>query len=330
VDWRELPGATLSGQSGVRRPDGRWIARTDVGAAIQTRFGLPLLLVQRAGLAAALASQLRDSAIRFGATATGIEPGDAKTSGQVRLAEESIAADLVVAADGGRSMARTALFPAHPGLRYAGYTSWRLLVARGDLAVQPAETWGRHGQRFAVLPLGEDTLYCYATATATARDARGDDAPPGERAELMARFGAWHQPIPDILSRVAPGATIRTDIYEIAEPLPSMHSGRVAFVGDSAHAMTPDLGQGGCQALEDAVVLAAIVNDSTSCEGLRQYTDARLSRTSAVVARSHRAGRLYQAPPWLARNAARLMRLVPATVLARGLDPVAAWRPPGA
>ncbi|MFD2349361.1 FAD-dependent monooxygenase [Nonomuraea ferruginea] len=94
-------------------------------------------------------------------------------------------------------------------------------------------------------------MYFYATDVAPAGGAAGD-----ERAELVRRFGGWHEPIPELLRTADPAHVLRNDLYYLREPLPAMHAGRVALVGDAAHAMTPHLGQGACQSIEDAVVLA--------------------------------------------------------------------------
>jgi 2-polyprenyl-6-methoxyphenol hydroxylase-like FAD-dependent oxidoreductase len=123
---------------------------------------------------------------------------------------------------------------------------------------------------------------------------------------------------------------LRNDIEELP-PLPAMHAGRVALLGDAGHAMTPDLGQGACQAIEDAVVLAALLDPSdraTVPDALVRYTNLRLPRTSAVVRRSRKAGALYHRPLPVRRAAARLMNLVPAGVIARSLTPVLDWQPP--
>src|SRR5687767_3379537 len=102
------------------------------------------------------------------------------------------------------------------------------------------ETWGTNGRRFAVLPLSENRLYCYATVTT--EPGRFFDDEPGA---LRLLFGHWHQPIPQIVAALRPDQVLHQDVEELAVPLPSFDRGRVALLGDAAHAVTPDLGQGG-------------------------------------------------------------------------------------
>ncbi|MGN6330978.1 MAG: FAD-dependent monooxygenase [Motilibacteraceae bacterium] len=325
-------GAVVSGRSGVRRPDGRWVARSDVGGAVRARFGEPLVIAHRADLVGLLVGALPDDAVRLGVTATGLDPGEAGRA-LLRTTAGDLPADLLVAADGIRSALRPALFPGHPGPSYAGYVAWRMgLPALSDQLgplepLEPFETWGTGGRRFAVLPLSGDRWYCYATA-ALPRGAAAGETP---REGLLTRFAGWHEPIPSILAAVPEQAVLRQDVEELAVPLPAMHRGRTAVLGDAAHAMTPDLGQGGCMALEDAVELAACVSDSASdvSAGLAEYSRRRLPRTSATALRSRRAGRLYTAPYPLQLAAARVMGLLPDALVARGLDGLLRWQPPG-
>jgi 2-polyprenyl-6-methoxyphenol hydroxylase-like FAD-dependent oxidoreductase len=305
----------------VRTPAGKWIARSDITEAVRARYGRPLVITRRETLLNALAARLTPGSIRFGVTAIGVQTSPRAI---IETDGEAFDADLLVAADGARSRFREMLFPGHPGLRYAGYTSWRLIAARPGGPVVSAETWGKDGQRFAILPLGADCVYCYATANA-AQGQRTSD----EREELRRRFGQWHRPIPQILDQVGPSDVIRTDIMEIAEPLTVFHRGRALLLGDSAHAMTPDLGQGGCQSLEDAVTLAALTGSAASIDdAVRQYSAQRAPRGARLVRQSRRSGRLYQSPPLLARTAARLTSLLPAAMLVRPLAPILDWRPP--
>lgn len=318
--------ARLSGPSGVRVPDGRWLSRSDVGAAIQERFGDPLVLLHRAELAQLLVEQLPFGSVQAATRVLGVHVGAESAPATLITQYGESEADLVVAADGIRSVLRSFLYPQHPGPRYAGYTAWRMVVPAFPDVTTGFETWGSGGRRFAVLPLSEGRLYCYATSTAPAGVFVDD-----EQAELARLFGTWHEPIPQIIAALTPEQVLHQDVEDLAAALPSYDRGRVALLGDAAHAMTPDLGQGGGMAIEDAVVLAHLLGqDRPVLPSLQEYTQERLTRTTMVARRSHRAGRMYSAPYGAQVLAARLMGRLPAAAIARGLGSVVDWRPPGA
>lgn len=314
--------SAIQGQGGIRRSDGRWLVRTDLGA-VADRFGDPQMVLLRADLVGLLAARLPSAALRTGVTITGVEPGDVNRSARVLTSTGSLEADLVVAADGIRSVIRETLFPDHPGSRYSGFTAWRFVASGPPGGVEPAETWGK-GMVFGAVPLADGRVYCYASAISPA-GVRHED----EIAELKRRFGTWHDPIPGLIGSVSPREVLHDDAYWIAEPLPAYHRGRVAIVGDAAHAMTPHLGQGACQAIEDAVVLASLAVDSG---GLGAYTDARMRRTRMIAVSSYRASRITGTtfgPAVVARNTGIWLagHLAPG-IMIRQLAPIASWTPP--
>lgn len=206
-----------------------------------------------------------------------------------------LTAGLVVGADGIGSVLRDRLFPDQPGPRYAGHTSWRTVVAPPRHRGEPGETWGR-GQVFGTMPLADGRVYWYATAN-TPPGRRYDDS----RDELLRRFGGWHAPIPELITSAAPETILQLDIADMHTSLTAHHRGRVVLIGDAAHAMTPNLGQGGCQAIEDAVVLADLLAEAHGDipGALATYTATRAPHTAAVVRRSRRMGAAAQwsSPP---------------------------------
>ncbi|GLY06161.1 FAD-dependent monooxygenase [Actinoplanes sp. NBRC 101535] len=320
--------AGLRGTAGIQRPDGRWITRTDADRAL-ARYGDPVIVVHRATLVDALASALAPGTVRLGMPAGAVDA----EAGRVSTADGTLTADLVVAADGLRSPIRAALFPEHPGPVYTGVTSWRIVVPHPGGRLDPAETWGA-GKVFGVMVLGDGRVYCYATAPATAGDTApattGDAAPAtaggagDERTEMLRHFGGWHEPIPALIA--AADEVTRTDIRCLDEPLPRFHSGKVALVGDAAHAMTPNLGQGACQALEDALVVAARAGE------LPLYSAERVTRTRKVSEASRRVGRVAGLSHPLAvfsRNLGmKLAGMLGPDLVLRQMDPVLSWRPP--
>lgn len=301
--------ATLGG-TGLRRPDGRRLART--GEALATRHGAPLLGIERRHLQAVLADAVGPESVRFGS-----EVRDAQV-----LATEH---DLVVAADGVRSRLRAAGWPGDVDPAYAGYTAWRAVV-RAEVPVEVCETWGRN-ERFGVVPVADGLVYLFATATVPA----GQHASDGdELAELRRRFGGWHEPIPALLDGLHPDAVLRHDVYALPQVPAPLHSGTTVLLGDAAHAMEPNLGQGACLAIEDAVVLAHVLADGAPVgRALARYTAARRPRAVTLSRLSARIGRLTQdAGPVASALRDAAVRLTPARVVLRGSDRTSGWRPP--
>ncbi len=299
--------SVLDGAAGIRDEHGRWLSRTDV-AAIRERFG-EVAMVHRATLLDVLRSALPDEVLTPGTTVDHVSP-----DGQVRTGDRELRADLVVGADGLRSTVRHAVWADAPAPRYAGYTAWRFVTGRPVDVGPGSESWGR-GERFGFATLSDGRVYCFATANVP----EGTDG--GDLAALRRRFADWHDPVPMLLEEADDADLLHHDLYDLP-PLSSYVEGRVALVGDAAHAMTPNLGQGACQALEDAVVLARCGGD------LAAYDAERRPRATMISKRSARIGRLAQLE---ARPAVALRDLVvratPSSSFLRSLAPVLDWRP---
>lgn len=103
--------------------------------------------------------------------------------------------------------------------------------------------------------------------------------------------------------------------------------GRATLLGDSAHAMTPNLGQGGCQAIEDAVVLGKCLHAASTIQtGLQAYERQRLPRATHIAQQSRRIGSaLSQSNPLLCALRDLAFRLLPTRVQLRNLDGIVGY-----
>ncbi|RKH74777.1 FAD-dependent monooxygenase [Corallococcus aberystwythensis] len=286
--------------------------------SLQEELDAPMVSVHRARLQAVLRAHAGpEEAVRLGVAVTGFEDDGARVT--VSLSDGStVSGDVLVGADGLRSAVRAGLWGAQP-TRYSGYTSWRGICPASGLvkAGHFSETWGP-GARFGIVPIGHGELYWYATLNAPAGS---EDAPGQTLAVVQERFASWHAPIAQVLAATPPERVLRTDIHD-RPPIRQWSRGRVTLLGDAAHPMTPNLGQGGCQAIEDGVVLGECLSAPGSVEdALRAYESRRIQRANKMVVMSRQMGVLAQ---W-ENKAARfvrdtLFRLVPESAARRQLQ----------
>ncbi|HEX6988767.1 MAG TPA: FAD-dependent monooxygenase, partial [Bacillota bacterium] len=248
--------------------------------AVKKRLGQPFLSIHRHEVHQVLLAHLRPDSLHLGKRCVDIRRDLPKPV--LRFADgDDIEGDLVIAADGIHSRLRRLLFP-QASLRYAGQTCYRGIAA---VELPPAlrrralEVWGGDS-RFGYSAIGEDQVYWFAPVTAPPAPAGKHPVDP---AELLRRYRSFPDPIPALLENSDPNAVIRTDLYDLT-PLDRWARGRVVLLGDAAHAMTPNLAQGGAQAIEDAYVLAqCLASHGDLDEALRAYQHKRVPRVRRVV-----------------------------------------------
>jgi 2-polyprenyl-6-methoxyphenol hydroxylase-like FAD-dependent oxidoreductase len=184
------------------------------------------------------------------------------------------------------------------------------------------ELWGR-GKRFGIVPLTKERVYWFATCNTPENVA---ERPEGRQKELLDLFKGWHPVVSTLINATEASAILRNDISDL-KPLISWSKGRVTLLGDAAHAMTPNMGQGACQALEDALILARTLRHAHSLENaLDMYQQKRLARANMVITRSHRIGLVAQwehpLACWLRDS---LLALTPPQMLLKQFKPVAGY-----
>lgn len=264
-DWR----GKLTSAMAIPRPD---------ETSISTR---------RSDLQAALLGQLPADALQLDCHVKDAAIG--KSGVRLTLADgRELSAPRLIIADGSHSVARSSLWSDREP-RYTGYVGWRGIVDHvpgGWEGGRVTESWG-HGRRFGIAPVGSGRTYWYATASIPEARCR-------ERvtlAQLKQDFSGWHDPIGEILDAMSEGELLQ---HPIADRRPSWtwhRDEKAVLIGDAAHPLTPNLGQGAAMALEDAWELAALWSHP---EGMSCFQEKRRLRVLALWAISRRLGKLIQ------------------------------------
>jgi 2-polyprenyl-6-methoxyphenol hydroxylase-like FAD-dependent oxidoreductase len=269
--------------------------------------------VRRADLQDVLLDAVGATGLRLGVGCTGVEE---HSDGVAALLDDGTAVegDVLVGADGIRSTVRGQLKGDEP-FRFAGYFGWRAAIEFSDPQLERrfSESWGAV-YRVGLLAIGHGRLYWFVSERAD----EDEPMPTDPKTYFRERLSDWHAPIPDVVDATPDLALTRLPIHD-RRPLGTWGEGRVTLLGDAAHPMTPNLGQGAAQALEDAVALADALNEADDpTDALRVYEQRRLPRTTLIVNRSWQLGRLAQLKsPVACRVRDALMRSTPARVQRR-------------
>jgi 2-polyprenyl-6-methoxyphenol hydroxylase-like FAD-dependent oxidoreductase len=306
---RELSGPW--DHAGLRRWDGTYLVRYTADE-FADHLGEPTIGVHRGELQALLLRSLPEGVVRVGSECIGLASWPAGVT--ISLADgQTIEAEAVIAADGRRSAVRDLVFGKRTlhDCKSVGWRGTAFAPEGSDWHRFAGESWGPAG-RFGILPISGGRVTWYAAAR---RYNAG-----GDLAEVMDRFGSWHHPIPSLIAATGPDDLWRDSLDDL-RPLLRWTQGRVALLGDAAHPMTPDLGQGACQAILDAWVVAEELASQTSVpDALRVYERRRRRRAAMVslVARGATTGARFEGRLSVALRS-RVAALGPPSVMLRQL-----------
>lgn len=289
----------------------------------QQWFGGPVIALHRAELhSMLLAAAGKEKVVRLGKRCTGVEQNDVHVRAHFENGDV-MDADVLIGADGIQSVIRTTLFGNEP-MRYSGYTAWRgvMTYSLDDLKGLWGEYWGR-GTRLGLVPLSNNRAYWFVTKNTPPEKGSHSGGLDGE---LLTSIREYPHQIQNFILSTPSSAILRNDIYD-RKPLRHWSAGRITLLGDAAHATTPNLGQGACQAIEDAVILGQVLADSTDVpSGLRTYERLRLSRANSVIRDSRRLGAVGQWESSIVvqiRN--QLIKNLPKSMLLRQIAKYAAY-----
>lgn len=260
----------------------RWLER---GGRVYNRLPFPDedtpgVALHRADLQGALLRALPPETIRLGKRFEGFSR--VKDEVRVSFADgEEVACDVLVAADGLHSLARAQLVGDGAPV-YRGYAVWRGIarLQHASLLFDTAMEIYGGGRRFGIGPVGLGRTGWWATANEPEGAA---ETPSEHQKKLLKLFDGWCAPVRELIEATPSETILRNPTYD-RPPAARWGAGRVTLLGDAAHPLTPNFGQGGCMAIEDAVVLARCLSKyADAARALRAYESHRRKRASRVA-----------------------------------------------
>jgi 2-polyprenyl-6-methoxyphenol hydroxylase-like FAD-dependent oxidoreductase len=282
----------------------------------------PAVALHRADLQSVLLHALPDRSLHLGKTLESFHEEGNEI--QVRFADGStIRCDLLIGCDGLHSHVRAQILgDSSPVFR--GYTVWRGTTAVAPRELRPAtavEIHGR-GKRFGIGPVGMNKIGWWASANAPLEPADHVEAhSPGQLLELTTLFAGWFAPVLELIAGTPDKSIVKTAAFD-RPATRRWGQGHATLLGDAVHPTTPNLGQGGCMAIEDAVILARCLQKYGPVEeGLRAYEMLRYPRTRAVSRYSRLYGSVGQwESAWTTRVRRTALSLIPQTITRRLLQ----------
>jgi 2-polyprenyl-6-methoxyphenol hydroxylase-like FAD-dependent oxidoreductase len=251
--------------------------------------GAPTLQISREELSKVLSGRVGD--VQLNKQVTGFDEADDQIT--VQFSDGSTdTADVLVGADGLRSAVRAQIL-GEESPREAGYTVWRGIftgASRYHEQGRFCSLWGR-GQRFVFYDLGFDVLYWMSVSGNEGADtSRGEEL----KQHLIERHKGWMEPIEALIAATDPAEIHRTVIQD-RPPVERWSTKRATLLGDAAHPMTFNVGQGACQAIEDAAVLARALSTGADVpSALQAYESERKERTAHYQNLAARLGAMGQ------------------------------------
>ena len=283
-------------RTAFRGADGRSLSEVDVEALARDEAA-PMLVIERPALLAVLADGL---AVGYGTAASAVDE-----RGVILADGERVEGEAVIGADGVGSVVREHVSPGTRPID-TGYTVVRG-IAKHDIGTGEAfETWGR-GELVGAAALPAGRSYWFYEARSALVEGR----------DPLAAVGAdrWPAPTPAQLAATRSVDVLVNRIVRL-DPLAAWTRGTVALLGDAAHAMEPNLGQGAAQAIEDAEALLLALRAGGGLSGaLAAYAAARRRRARMFQRQSSRLARLALSTHAGPRDL--MMRLSPEVVRAR-------------
>jgi FAD-dependent urate hydroxylase len=250
---------------------------------LERKLGAPVYPVSRTDLQTLLVNAVGPANLHLGAECVRVEQSSSTVTAYFADGRTATG-DVLIGADGIHSVIRRVV-AGEVVPRYSGMANWVGIIADSGLQLgHTGHEFLGEGKRCGLLPLAGNRVY-YGFACAMQKGLPPPEG--GRRCQLQILFGGWPAPIQAVLESLEETGLKYLEIHDLP-PLPRWSLGRITLLGDAAHATSPTLGQGGCQAMEDAVLLARCLGSTSLgvADGLARYETKRKKRAEMIVARS--------------------------------------------
>jgi 2-polyprenyl-6-methoxyphenol hydroxylase-like FAD-dependent oxidoreductase len=317
LDWLEVGNAVRSEGLQLNFPD---LTYKDLRSFRQTKSDLSkdesgnnIVAIHRARLQKVLFDALPKNTVKWGKEFKKLQVHENNVTAQFN--DDSQTFDLILGADGIHSKVRKEIF-SDTKLRYSGQTSWRGISnfqIPEEYSRKGIEAWGP-GVRFGFSPISKNETYWFAVSKAP----EGQSDPEGNTQKLLLNIFKEFDPlILDLISTT--DKIIRTDIHDLVR-LDTWHNNTVCLLGDAAHATTPNMGQGGCQGVEDAFYFATTLSACENPEdAFRKFEEKRRKKVDYVVNNSWRFGQMAHSK-WGQKLAILMMKITPETTMKKQMQ----------
>jgi 2-polyprenyl-6-methoxyphenol hydroxylase-like FAD-dependent oxidoreductase len=318
---------------------GRPINKVTIAEPSELDF-TPAVALHRADLQEILLDSLPSGSIHLGSSLIDYSQDDEKVIAHFANGHSS-ESEFLVGADGIHSRVRTELLDESSPI-YRGYTVWRGISSTIPGSIPPATAIELHGRgkRFGLGPVGLGRIGWWAAANAANTSPKVEERSADRKVwkqgesvntprahdtqgELLRLFERWYRPAIQLIESTSPNSILKTGAFDRPSSK-TWGNKRVTLLGDAIHPTTPNLGQGGCMAIEDALVLARCFEKyREDAKGLRVYEQLRSDRTASIARYSRIYGTVGQWENVWARGLRRAaLSLVPESVARRMMQVV--------
>ncbi|MCK8522981.1 FAD-dependent monooxygenase [Aquimarina sp. D1M17] len=256
---------------------------------VKEKFGYTTVAIHRAALQHILFNKIPSNKIHLGKSFGSYAHTEDEKIKVVFEDKSEYETDYIIGADGIHSKVRKQLFP-NSTTRYTGQTCWRG-VATIDMPQEfhhrGIELWGDQ-VRFGVSKIADNKVYWFAVALDQPN--QKDNAETIQQ-KLLNMFNGFHPIIKELIRATPTELILRNDIIDL-KPMKTWYKENICLIGDAGHATTPNMGQGGAQAIEDAYYLSELIANNPDQNIFEKFLQKRQPKVNDIVNQSWSTGKM--------------------------------------